>query len=403
MSNTYISKNIRKLLILKGYKMQQFFLTQFEARFSFIKTRKTGVCPECRTRCRYIEEVQERTIRDLDCLGRTTHITFQQFKIKCTCGYRGLERLEFVEKYSFYTKRFEELVFLLCQKMTIKDTASSLYMRWDAVKDIDKKYLQKRLPPLSEVYPEQIGMDEIAYQKGHQYITVIRNVILKQVIWTGLGRKKETVDKFYSELGKEKCAKIKVVVMDMWDPYIASTKEYCPNADIVFDKFHVSKKVNEALDSVRKQEFGKAEKEKRIEMKDKRFIILSRQKNLDEKDLEFIGNLKIINEPLYEAYLLKEQILDIFDEESLEEGRRRFEMWFSNVEKTGITAYNAVVKTIKNYWYGIENYFKHRLTNAGSEGFNNKINVIKRKAYGFRDLVYFMLKIRYSCGNHISS
>lgn len=403
MGNTYISKDIRKLIFLNGYKIQQFFLTQFEARFLFIKTRKTGICPECGTRCRYIEEVQERTVRDLDCLGRTTLITFQQFKINCRCKYRGLERLEFVEKYSFYTKRFEELVFLLCQKMTIKDTASSLYLKWDAVKDIDKKYLQKKLPPLSEVNPEQIGMDEIAYQKGHQYITVIRDVLSKTVIWTGFGRKKETVDKFFSELGKEKSAKIKVAVMDMWDAYIASVKEHCPLADIVFDKFHVSKKVNEALDSVRKQEFGKAEKEKRIEMKDKRFIILSRQKNLDGKDLEFIGNLKKINEPLYEAYLLKEQALDIFDEQNLDEGRRRFEMWFSNVEKTGILAYDAVVKTIKNYWYGIENYFKHRVTNAGSEGFNNKINVIKRKAYGFRDLEYFMLKIRYSCGNRILS
>lgn len=104
------------------------------------------------------------------------------------------------------------------------------------------------------------------------------------------------------------------------------------------------------------------------------------------------------NEKLYQAYLLKEQALDIFDEEDEQTALKRLNRWFKNVEEAGLEQFKAVVNTIKSYFYEIVNYFKHRLTNAASEAFNNKINVIKRRAYGFRDLEYFKLKILQSCG-----
>jgi transposase len=104
------------------------------------------------------------------------------------------------------------------------------------------------------------------------------------------------------------------------------------------------------------------------------------------------------NETLSKAYLLKEQVLDIFDETDGDIAVKRLEKWMRNVAKSGITAYQKVVNTIQDYLYGILNYFKHRLTNAASEAINNKINVIKRRAYGFRDLEYFKLKIIQLCG-----
>ena len=106
----------------------------------------------------------------------------------------------------------------------------------------------------------------------------------------------------------------------------------------------------------------------------------------------------LLNSNLYIAYVLKEQVLDIFDEENEAIARKRLQRWFENVAKAGIEQLQEVVKTIQQYIYGVYNYFKHRLTNAQSEGFNNKINVIKRRAYGFRDLEYFKLKILQSCG-----
>jgi transposase len=308
-----------------------------------------------------------------------------------------MEKLEFIDPYCRCTKRMEEYVFLLCKIMTVHDAAEQVKLSWHTIKNIDKKYIGKVTVGLAEANPTQIGVDEVAYTKGHNYLTVVRDIDLGKVIWIGLSRNKETLDSFFKELGTIKSRAIKVAVIDMWDPYIASVQENT-TADIVFDKFHIAKKVNEALDTVRKQEFAQADPEERKEMKHKRFLILARNKNVEEEKREELDTLLQQNETLSKAYLLKEQVLDIFDEVSLEIALKRLKKWMRNVAKSGITAYEKVVNTIQHYLYGILNYFKHHLTNAASEAINNKIQVLKRRAYGFRDIEYFKLKIIQLCG-----
>jgi len=270
-------------------------------------------------------------------------------------------------------------------------------MNWKAVKQIDKKYLAKNKIGLEYANPTRIGVDEVSYQKGHKYLTVVRDVDKRRVIWVGEKRKKETLDSFFKELGVEKTANIIVVSMDMWDPYIASVKQNCPQAEIVFDKFHVSKKANEALDKVRKQEFAKAGTEKKKEMKHKRFVILKRNKNLEPKQKEDLKSIMKRNKRLYKAYLLKEQIADILDEPKEKNAVNRLQKWMKNVKKSRLPQFKKTLQTIQNYLYGILNYFKHKITNAASEAFNNKIGLLKRRAYGYRDLEYFKLKIINNC------
>jgi transposase len=183
----------------------------------------------------------------------------------------------------------------------------------------------------------------------------------------------------------------------MWDPYIASIHENT-TAEIVYDLFHVAQKITEAVDEVRKEEFAKADAVTRKKFKKKRFLILKRGKRLDEVARETLETLMTENERLYQAYLLKEQALDIFEEKDEKSALQRLERWFQNVKEAGFGPFEAVVKTIKSYGYGIANYFKYRLTNAASEAFNTKINIIKRRAYGFHDLEYFKLKILQACG-----
>lgn len=317
-------------------------------------------------------------------------------KINCSCGYRGMEEISFLDKYQRITRLLAEVIFELCKRMCISDVAKTLNLDWKTVKRIDKEMLQETVIGLENANPKRIGIDEIAYKKGHNYLTVVRDLDLGKVIWVGEKRTKETLDKFFAELGKEKSKKIILAVMDMWDPYIKSIHENTI-ADIVFDKFHISKVINECLDNVRKKEFAKAGKQKRIEMKHKRFLILSRPNHLDKEDKETLDTLMKDNQPLYKAYLLKEQILDIFSTATWGNAIGRIIKWINNVEESGIEAFNKAVKRIWNYFYGIINYFRYKVTNAGSEGFNTKINVIKRRAYGFRDIEYFRLKILQSC------
>ncbi len=398
MKPTSLSEIIRKLYFYKGFSIARISLNTQEIRLFLRRTGKTSICPVCESHCRMVEAEFERTVRDLDIADKMVNVTFRERKVVCRCCYRGVEFLEFKDKYSRYAKRFEEYVAMLCEKMTNTDVAKMCHIDWNTVKTIDKKNLALQRVGLDSISPKGIGIDEVAYEKGHKYFTIVRELKENRVIWIGIGRKKEVLDQFFMELGPSKTAKITTATMDMWDPFIASVKKNCPRADIVFDKFHVSKKVNEALDAVRKKEFGRGDKKLRKVMKKKRFVILKRRKTLKKEEEETINALKEKNDTLYTAYLLKEQVLDIFDERNRRLAAVRFDTWFANVASSGVTQFNAVVETMKRYFYGIMNYFKHHVTNAGAEGINNKINIIKRKAYGYRDLEYFMLKILQSCG-----
>jgi len=139
--------------------------------------------------------------------------------------------------------------------------------------------------------------------------------------WTE--KKKETLDQFFEKIGKEKSHRIKHAVLDMWDLFIASIKEHCPKVKFFFDKFYVIKKVNEALDEIRKKEFADAPAKEKSNMKRKRFIILKRNKNQNEKQKEKLDELMKNNDTLFKSYHLKEQINEIFDEENHEEALRR--------------------------------------------------------------------------------
>lgn len=388
---------LKDLFVFEGFKFSESFIDGQNVLVELRRTRETGTCPNCNKRCRTIKDRLDRKVRDLDILNAKCYVKFSQFRISCKCGYKGMEGLNFIEPYSRHTKRFEERVVLLCKVMTIKDVANETGLHWVAVKNIDKKEAAKYIQSLSKSSPKKIGVDEIAYEKGHKYLTVVRDADLEKVIWVGKDRKKETLDKFFTELGKEKSSQISIAVMDMWDPFIASVKENT-NADIVFDKFHVAKHINQAIDDVRKQEFAKADPEERKLMKKKRFLILSRKKNLKRDKKESLKDLMSKNKKLYKAYLLKEQILDIMDEQDEKKALKRFNRWINNVSLSQLAHFERVVNMLKKYSYGIFNYFKHKLTNAGSEGINTKINVIKRRAYGFRDLEYFMYKIIQLCG-----
>ena len=392
------SKIFRAIYSFLGFVYNE-IIHKEDVIFIFLKrTHKKGKCPSCGRRNRLSKEFYKRTVRDLGVGPKDCYITFFENKLRCKCGFRGFEELDFVRPYSRCTKRFEEFVFLLCQKMALTDVCKVMKIDWKTAREIDQYYTMRNLESLDNIYPKRIGIDEIAYLKGHKYLTIIRDLDLNKVIWVGLDRKEQTLDMFFEELGLEKQKHILLAVVDMWDPYIASLTNYCPNVRIVYDKFHIIKIINQALDDVRKKEFAKTDIKQRKEWKKKRFLILKRNKNLNDKQKETLNELMNQNETLYQAYLLKEQISDIMDEPEVSTAITRMEEWLKNVINAGIDPITKAAKVLFRHLDGILYYLEYRVTNAGSEGFNNKINIIKRRAYGYKDIGYFILKIYQSCG-----
>lgn len=385
---------LKNLFPFKGYKVCVFENGKY-ILLGLKSRRKCGICPSCDKRASNLETEYERTVRDLDLGERQCYLRFFQKKIRCKCGYRGLEKLDFVAKSRRVTKRMETYIVSLCEKMSLKEAAEVTNLNWKTVKSIDHEYIKSLLPNISELNIKRIAIDEIAIMKGHKYLTIIRDYDTGIAIKIVFGRGYEVTLKALASLGNDVLNGIEYASLDMWDPYIKAIKEQCPNAKLVFDKFHVVKKVNEALDKVRKKEFAKAAPEERKRMKHKRFVILKKESNLNPKQKGELQGLMKLNEKLYKSYLLKEQILSIFDEKktTFEQIKERIINWLESILSNELEEFYSVVDMIRRHLNGILNYFRYGMTNSISEGFNTKINVIKRRAFGFRDVEYFMLKI----------
>lgn len=385
---------LKTLFPFKGYKPsvrqnEGKILVQLKSR------RKCGICPSCGKRCRDVETVYTRTVRDLDLSRQECFLVIPEKKILCKCGYRGIEKLDFVSKSRRVTLRMEAYVVSLAEKMSLIDVAQTVRLDWKTVKEIDRDYIKTLLPDALQIKLRRIAIDEIAIMKGHKYCTIIRDYDTGVVIKICISRTYDEVKKALLDLGKEKLEQIRFVSLDMWDPYIKALTELCPHAKLVFDKFHVVKKINEALDSLRKSEFSKADPKERKMMKHRRFIILKRRENLEHEERDKLRTIMKMNKRLYKSYLLKEQILSIFNDtvSTFEQIEKRLNTWFENVYNNCMNEFYGVVSMMKNHLYGILNYFRYGMTNAIAEGFNTKINIIKRRAYGFKDLEYFLLKI----------
>lgn len=276
---------------------------------------------------------------------------------------------------------------------TIQDVADYLHMSWHTIKQIDKEYLNKHFskPPLQDV--RYIGIDEFAVKKGHQYNTIVVDLQSGHVIYVGEGHKKESLSLFWKRL-KSSGAQVKAVAIDMWPAFIESVKENLPNADIVFDHFHIIKNLNTTLDEVRK---GLYREEKELNKKDvikgTRWLLLKNSENLSSKQNDDLYEVLKMNQPLAACYYLKEELRLLWSCTSVKQAEIFLDYWVKKAFKTQAFAMYKFANSLLAHRSGILSYFNHHITTAAVEGINNKIKVLKRKAYGYRDNEYFGLKI----------
>jgi len=279
--------------------------------------------------------------------------------------------------------------------MTVQDVSDLYHLSWGTVKNIDKEYLNRHYskPLLKGI--EMIAIDEFAFQKGHKYQTVVYDLKVGRVIYVGAGRAEESLDKFWKRLRHSK-AKIKAVAMDMWAPYINAVMKHIPRAKIVFDRFHIAKLMNETMDEIRRALYhDEMFLNDRPVIRGIRWLLLKSNKNLnDEKDeRKHLEQALQINKPLAEAYYLKEELSQLWLEPSKKDAAQFLRSWIKRAIATTIQGLRTFANTLMAHRTGILNWFDFRISTGPLEGFINKIKVLKRKAYGFRDMEYFALKI----------
>jgi transposase len=308
------------------------------------------------------------------------------------------ESLDWLADNPFFTKRFAFFVGRRCRDSSVKAVAEELFLDWHTVKELDKQYMGEQLRRAGQPAPKAIGIDEIAIGRGHSYRIVASDLIRGRPIWFGgKDRSEASMDEFYVWLGPAKSSKIRLAVMDMWKAFRISTlkKGNAPQALIVYDKFHVLRHLQDALDTVRKNEYARLTGPGRRFIKGQKYALLSRWKNLS---LEGRKGLKILfnaNRRLYTAYLLKESFEQLWSYESPTWARRFFFNWRESLRWQRLKPYEKFATMIEKHWDGIVAYChtENKVALGFVEGLNNKIRVIQRRAYGFRDEEYLRLKI----------
>jgi transposase len=236
-------------------------------------------------------------------------------------------------------------------------------------------------------------IDEIAVRKGHRYMTVVADYFSGRVIWMGSDRNKKTLGKFFATMTREQKDAIDAVAMDMWDPFINRVKHHCPQAKIVFDFFHVVQSFSRVIDKVRRNEYCKASQEDRKVLKGSRYLLLKNEENLTDTQRDRLQNVLSLNSTLSVLYLLKDQLKLVYYYSDRAEAKRALDDWCAMATQIADTSVHSFIKRLRRFEYGILNHADYPIGTSRLEGINNKIKVIKRKAYGFHDNEYFALKV----------
>jgi transposase len=361
-------------------------------------------CHACGGPGRTVHSHARKFVRDLRFGGHTMMLQVEHRKIWCdACGGVRVEQLEFVDPSQRVTHRLAAYAVQLCRAgMSVQAVAEHLELDPKTVKALDKAALEMDFGQTRYEGLERLAIDEIAVRKGHHYMTVVLDYDSGRVVWMGEGRQIETLDAFFKNMPENVRNGIRAVAIDMWEAYINAIRKWCPQADIVFDLFHVVKAFNQVINDIRNEEFRKASQKDREVLRGSKYILLRRGENLRRDQRTWLREILALNERLNIVYWLKDLLVNIWDYQRIGWARSALEGWYTVAEEDGHPALVRFANRLRRFEYGILNHCKHPMHTSKLEGINNKIKVIKRIAYGFHDLEYFALKVKEAFPGRVS-
>ena len=242
-----------------------------------------------------------------------------------------------------------------------------------------------------------LAMDEFALHKGHRYATVVVDPIGRQVLWIGPGRSRETARAFFEQLPEGVAGRIEAVAIDMTTAYELEINAHCPQAEVVYDLFHVVAKYGrEVIDRVRVDQANQLRHDRpaRKVLKSSRWLLLRNRRNLKPEQSVHLKELLAANQSLLCVYVLRDELKRLWFYRKPAWAQKAWAQWCEQAGQSGIAALQLFAQRLQGYWHGILARCRHPLNTSVVEGINNTIKVIKRRAYGYRDEEYFFLKIR---------
>ena len=355
-------------------------------------------CSGCHQPSTTIHEYCQRSIRDLPILGRSVRLNVELRRVECgACGKR-MESVSWLDRYSRMTRRLAEAVTQACRRLPTLHVAELFGLHWDSVRLLERRALQAALEKLPKAQPKRLVMDEFALFKGHRYASVVLDADTRRVLWIGEGRSRAAIRPFFEELGPEGCARIEAVAMDMNTAFDLEVRQHCPQARVVYDLFHVVAKYGrEVIDRVRVDEANRLRHDKpaRKVIKQARWLLLRNPENLKREEQQLrLQDLLAANQSLMTVYLMKAELKTLWSPTTAWGWRSAWKQWLRLAGESEIPALKQFAKRLRGYWRGILSRVRWPMHTGQLEGINNRIKVIKRIAYGYRDSEFFFMKIK---------
>ena len=357
-----------------------------------------GRCGSCRAACVLVHERGRRRVRERDWFDRRVWLDVPIRRMDCHhCGARVVEHISWLDSRSRVTQRLRAWIEALTQLLPIAHVARLTGLHWHTIKDIDHRRLERLHGEFVANDVRRLVMDEFALHKGHRYATVIMDADRTRVLWVGEGNSREAIRPFFELLGPERCRQIEAVAMDMNTAFDLEVQQHCPQAEVVYDLFHVVARFGrDVVDRVRVDQANalRDQPAARKVVKRSRWLLLRNRDNLKDDQSVKLDELLAANTPLATVYLLKTELKEIWFAPSIREGAQRWRRWYRMSIDSQLAPAILFAKRLKKYLRGILASAIYRMNSSILEGVNNKIKVIKRMAYGFRDSAYFFLKIK---------
>jgi transposase len=356
-------------------------------------------CPECGRECSMHDCAPERTWRHLDTMQFMTLIRART--PRADCPEHGVKTMQvaWAAPQGRFTLLFERFaVEVLLASASVSQACALLGLSWDTAQEIMRRAVQRGLERRQLDRLKYLGMDEKSFRRGQSYVTLLTDLEESRVLDVVEERTAEAASQLWDTLSPEQKQGVEAVAVDMWEPFIQTIQTQVPDADIVHDKFHVSKYLGEAVDKVRRQEHKELLAQGDETLKGTRQLWLYNPQNFSPEQAEEFSALKDLHLKVARAWAAKELFSKFWEYQQEGWARRFFKDWFGWVSRSRLKPVVDVAQMIKRHLKNLLTYLRHHITNAVTEGLNSKIQSLKSAARGFRNFQNYRIRILFFCG-----
>jgi len=403
MSDDSISRHYAQLIGLeRPWQVSRVEVSHEDQEVRIFVTRASRPklrCPECDRPCgRY--DGRERRWRHLDTMQYQTFLIAEVPRVECAeHGVRQVA-VPWSDPGSRFTALFEALVIDWLREANVRAIARRLRLSWEQVAGIQRRAVARGLARRGPQPPTGIGVDETAFQKRHEYVTIVHDLDREVVVHVADDRKQGALEAYFEGLGPEACAGLERVAMDMWGPYIAATRAFVPEADakIVFDKFHVARQLGDAVDRVRRRENRELISRGSQRLKGTKYLWLQNPDHMSPERWQEFATLRTSRLKVARAWALKEAAMLLWGYVRRGWAERMWTRWYQWAIRSRLEPIKRVARMIKKHWDGVINAATTTVTNARAEAINSRIQWVKRMACGFRNRENFRNAIYFHLG-----